>query len=94
MPGSKKLWMVFLPSMLIAFFGWTAPSGQTPLNYAAMLRMSIPCAAAWALVLAFSLVRFKRRGLWLLLGAPMAMYWPVWLMFNHLPLCYYNHNCM
>lgn len=94
MSDAKKLWMILLPSMMIAFLGWTAPTGQMPLNYGAMLSRSVPYAVAWSLVLIVSLVRFKARGLWVLLGAPMALYWPIWLLFNHFPSCYYSRSCM
>jgi hypothetical protein len=79
---------------LIAFLGWMAPNRQRPLNYDAMIWRSIPYALAWTLAVTFALVRFRTRGLWLLLGAPMALYWPVWLLFNHFPGCYYTHNCV
>jgi len=90
MSDAKKLWMILLPSMLIAFFGWAAPTRQMPINYYG----SIPFAVTWALVLVFSLIRFKKRALWLLLGAPMALYWPIWLLFNQLPPCYHSRSCM
>ncbi len=91
---AKKIWPLVFVSLLIGFLGWIVPGLQSPLNYAAMLRLSIPCAIAWALVVTFALVRFRTRGLWLLIGAPMALYWPVWMLFNHFPPCYYRHGCM
>ena len=94
MCDSKKFWMVFLLSMLIAFFGWIAPTRQMPLDYDAMIWRSIPYAIAWTLVLTFSLFRNKLRGLWLLLGSPMALYWPIWLLFNDFAPCYYLDNCV
>src|SRR5437879_2133762 len=68
-------------------------SYRMPLDYDAMISRSIPFAIAWAVILAFSLWRYKKRGLWLLVGAPMALYWPIWLLLNHFPPCYYLHNC-
>jgi hypothetical protein len=32
--------------------------------------------------------------LWILVGAPMALYWPIWLLFHHFPSCYYSGNCI
>jgi hypothetical protein len=94
MADTKKFWiLLLLPSLLLAFFGWTAPSHQMPLDYGAMIWRSIPYAIAWALVITFALVRFRTRGLWFLIGAPMALYWPIWLLFNHFPSCYYSGNC-
>jgi hypothetical protein len=65
-----------------------------PLDYGTMISKSIPFAIAWVFVLAFSLRRYKKRGLWLLVGAPMALYWPIWLLFNDFPPCYYIGNCV
>jgi hypothetical protein len=93
MTDKRTFWIVIAASLLVAFLGWTAPSHQMPLNYDAMIWRSIPYALVWTLVLAFSLFRFKLRGLWLLLGSPMALYWPIWLLFNHFPPCYYLGNC-
>jgi len=65
-----------------------------PLDYDAMISKSVPLAAAWAAILVFCLWRYRKRGLWLVVGAPMALYWPIWLLFNHFPDCYYLHNCV
>ncbi len=65
-----------------------------PLDYDAMIWSSVPFSTAWAIVVVISLWRYEKRGLWLLLGAPMALYWPIWLLFNHFPSCYYSHNCV
>jgi hypothetical protein len=93
MASSKKLWMLFFMSLLIAFFSWIAPADQMPLDYRAMIWRSIPFASAWLLVVMYALRRYKCLGLVLLLGAPIALYWPIWLMFNHFPPCYYAGNC-
>ena len=85
--------MALIISIAIAYLGWSAPSHTRPFGYHLMVSRSVPFAIAWALVLAFSCFRFKKRGLWLLLGAPMALYWPIWLVFNHFPPCYYSGNC-
>jgi len=59
-----------------------------------MITRSIPFATAWAAILAFCLWRYKKRGLWLLLGVPMALDWPIWLLLNHFPSCYYLGDCV
>ena len=94
MTENHKYWAALLASLIVAYLGWSAPSHQMPLDYGAMISRSIPFAATWAVVLVLSLWRYKRRGLWLLVGAPLALYWPIWLLFNHFPACYYLHNCV
>ncbi len=80
-------------SMLIAFASFALPTGQMPLGYLAMMTLSIPCAILWAVFLGISLRRLGKRGLWLLVGAPFALWWPVWIIFNRFPPCYYAHRC-
>jgi hypothetical protein len=93
MSNWKRIWIAFPLALLIAFLSWISPTRRMPLDYDAIIWRSIPYAAAWVLLFGFSLYRFKKRGLWLLLGAPMALYWPIWLIFNHFPDCYYIGNC-
>jgi len=93
MVDKREFWIVLIVSYVIAFLGSASPTHRMPLDYDAMIWRSIPCAFVWALVLASSLLRFKKQGLWLLLGSPMALYWPIWLVFNHFPACYYLGGC-
>jgi hypothetical protein len=58
-----------------------------------MISKGIPLAIIWAAILAFCVWRYKKRGLWLLMGAPLALYWPIWRLLHHLPSCYYSGNC-
>jgi hypothetical protein len=88
-----RWWIPLTASLVIAFAGWNYPQRQMPLNYDAMLSISVPLAIAWAVLLVFCLWRYRLHGLWLLMGAPMALYWPIWLLVNHFPPCYYAGNC-
>jgi hypothetical protein len=93
MSKNQTYWIALTASWVIAYLGWQYPN-RMPFDYDAMISKSIPFAIAWALILILCLWRYKRRGLWLLLGAPMAAYWPIWLLFNHFPSCYYLHGCL
>jgi hypothetical protein len=81
-------------SLIVALLGGQIPGGQRPLDYHAMITVSIPLAIVWAILVANCVWRFGRRGLWAILGAPLALYWPVWMIFNRFPPCYYTHNCI
>ena len=94
MTTNQRYWIALVTSLVIAFLGWSAPTDTVPLNYHAMIFRSVPFAVAWVTITAFSVWHFRKRGLWLLLGAPMALYWPIWLLLIHLPPCYYSHNCV
>jgi hypothetical protein len=90
---NRIYWVTFIASVVFAFLGWKAPEYRMPLDYDAMITKSIPFAVAWCAALVFCLSRYRLRGLWLLLGAPMAFFWPIWLVFNRFPTCYYVRNC-
>jgi hypothetical protein len=90
---SRSRWIVLTASLVVGYMGWAAPQSQMPLDYNSMISRSIPCAILWGMVLIFSVWRYKKRGLWVLVGTPMALYWPIWLLFNQFPQCYYLHNC-
>lgn len=81
-------------SIVLALVGWDAPQGQMPLIYYNMLWWSLPLAGIWLLVLLISVFNFRKKALWLLLGAPLALYWPIWLLANGLPTCYWHGNCV
>jgi hypothetical protein len=91
---NQKYWIWFAASLAVASLGCFAPARHMPLEYDAMLWRSIPLATFWALMLGFCLLRYKKRGLWLLVAAPLALYWPMWLMFHGFPSCYYSGNCV
>jgi hypothetical protein len=94
MTENQKFWIALIASIIAAFLGSRGPTYRMPIDYYAIISRSIPFAAAWAAILAYSLWRYEKRGLWLLVGAPMALYWPIWLLFNHFPQCYYLNNCI
>ena len=94
MTENQRYWIGLIASLVIGYLGWQSHSYRMPLVYDAMISRSVPLAMAWALVLTVCLWRYKKRALWLLLGAPMALYWPIWLLLNHFPPCYYLHNCV
>jgi hypothetical protein len=93
MTENQKYWLTLITSLIVAWMGWSAPNHRMPVDYGAMISRSVPSAVAWAAILGFFLWRFRMRGLCLLLGAPMALYWPIWLLFHQFPPCYYANNC-
>jgi hypothetical protein len=91
-----KLWFSFalIFSFLVALVGSLAPQRRMPVDFHLMLWFSLPLSGIWLATAIASIFRFRQKGLWLLIGAPFALYWPVWLMFNHIPTCYWLHNCI
>lgn len=41
-----------------------------------ILWVTFPCSVIWCALLVISIRRFRWRGLWLLVGAPLALWWP------------------
>jgi hypothetical protein len=64
-----------------------------PLDFHTMLWWSFPLACVWALMFGISAYHFGKRTIWMVFGAPLALYWPVWLALHGLPQCYWHHNC-
>jgi len=65
-----------------------------PIDFYLALRVSIPLAFVWTVVLGIALYLFRAKALWLLVAAPLALYWPIWLSVYGLPACYYSGNCV
>ena len=91
-----KLWFsaAFVFSFVIACIGLLVPQRQMPINFHLMLWLSLPLAGIWLATAIASIFRFHKKALWMLIGAPLALYWPVWLMLNRIPACYWHRNCM
>ena len=44
------------------------------------IEIDYPIAVLWLMVLISALTRYGKRGLWLLAGFPLALFWPVYLV--------------
>jgi hypothetical protein len=67
----KPLLVMSFATALSAFFGPRLVNSDYAI-YASLL-LSI----CWVLLFATGLFEFKKRGLWLLLGLPLVLYWPL-----------------
>jgi hypothetical protein len=94
-PATTKLSFsfAFAFSLLAALTGLLVPSRRMPIDFHLVFWLSLPLAGIWLATMVVSASRFRRKALWMLIGAPLALYWPVWLMCNGLPACYWHGNC-
>jgi len=93
--GTKRwFWFALVFSLLVALLGLLAPQRRMPIDFHLMLRLSLPAAGIWLATAIVSIFRFHKKALWMLLGAPLALYWPLWLIFNNIPACYWHGNCV
>jgi hypothetical protein len=95
MPLSKRRSSLLLVlSFGIAVLAYLPPQRRMPLDFHFVLWVSLPLAGLWTVGTATCLCKFGRSTLLMLFGAPLALYWPVWLLFNHIPNCYWQGNCI
>jgi hypothetical protein len=80
-------------SFMIAFFSWMLPNQWRPVPIDAIMWICTPLAVLWLVLLRIAIHYFRLRALWIVLGAPAALYWPLWLLWNGIPGCYWNAGC-
>jgi hypothetical protein len=80
-------------SLIVALAALLAPARERPIHFRTVLQLSVPLAVIWLTTTFVYFFRFRWRGLWILIGAPFALYWPVWLIFNRIPACFWRGNC-
>jgi len=72
-------------SLVVAAAALVSPWLLSNAGFVASLKVSALFAAIWGAVVLLTLIHFRKRGLWLLLGAPLALYWSlvfVWVAWN------------
>jgi hypothetical protein len=77
-----SFWFFFAASVIVACLGGLAPVNTMPYDYSAIVSRTIPLAIVWGAIVVSSVFVFHKRALWLLVGAPIVLYWPVWLLVN------------
>ena len=65
----KTFWALFIASMALASVGFAA-------GWVVSFTASIWIALLWVTTVLLALFSFRKRALWMLVGAPLAVYWP------------------
>jgi hypothetical protein len=86
--------IVLVASFVLAWFSWAVPGRDAPTDFHSVLWWSVPLASLWVVTIGVSAYHFGRKTLWMLLGAPLALYWPVSLVLNGIPACYWHGSCV
>jgi hypothetical protein len=73
----SKFWTMFIASIALAFASAVVPYLIDPNDSTLVMRLVFPFCVAWGVLVFIAMMRFKWRGLWLLLGAPLAFWWPI-----------------
>jgi hypothetical protein len=95
----RRLAPWLIRSTAISFAGFTAGLiglggvGGNRIYSTALLPASVMLSMAWLLMLIVAMVVHHWRGLWLLFGAPLALFWPTMtvLFANAIADCSANH---
>jgi len=67
-------------SLLLTSFGFAILASVTlsvvrPANADSAVRASAAVAVFWVAIVVYAFIRFKKRGLWFLLGTPLVVFW-------------------
>jgi hypothetical protein len=69
----------FRPLLLISFglalLAFVTPWAVRPANTDPAIRASAVLAFSWLAVVVYAFIKFKKRGLWFLLGTPLIGFW-------------------
>jgi len=57
------------------------------------IRVSVGFALVWLAILIGCVMRFRKKGLWFLVGAPLALYWPFILLIIVVACSLNTRNC-
>ena len=73
----RMLYVTLAISLLAAGSSCAIPFviGPPPGNI--QFRYAVVFSAAWSILTTYALVRYRKRGLWALVGLPMALFWPL-----------------
>jgi hypothetical protein len=85
--------LLLVGSFLLAIASLFAPSLGFPIDFDGIIYRSVPLACSWAMLFAISVVKFRPQALWMIIGIPLALFWPASLVFNGIPLCYHQSGC-
>ena len=80
-------------SGFVALVGFVGPN-RAPVNIHFILVVGIPLACLWTCSFLLGLWFYRWRALWMLIAAPLVLYWPLWLFVNGIPLCYRLADCV
>ena len=77
----RSIALVFIASLVVAIAGLVQPHPAVvsgPDDLLTMYFRVFGPAALWLVLLVVALIGYGRRGLWLLIGAPIVLFWPIW----------------
>src|SRR6476646_2813204 len=74
----KASWLIARHRSYCLFFPYLFPPGRWDVP----IRISVCLVLVWFVTLVACIFRFRKKGLWFLVGAPLALYWPLVLLMS------------
>jgi hypothetical protein len=72
----SQYWKLLIASLVLALGSVFLPAFSHLRGSTGFVLIGFPLSIAWCLAIAYAFQQYKRRALWFLLGAPIALYWP------------------
>jgi len=66
---------LFLISLALAILAFVTPLAVRPGSMESAIKASAVLTASWVAIVVYAFAKFKRRGLWFLLGTPLIGFW-------------------
>jgi hypothetical protein len=73
--ATKPFRQLFLISLGLAILAVVTPLAVRPASTDVAIRVSVLVAASWVAIVVYAFIKFKKRGLWFLLGTPLIVFW-------------------
>jgi hypothetical protein len=66
---------LLLISLALAILAFVTPLAVRPASTDLAIKVSAVLAASWVAIVVYAFAKFKKRGLWFLLGTPLIGFW-------------------
>jgi hypothetical protein len=73
--ATKAFRRLFLISLGLAILAVVTPLAVRPASTVLAIRASALVAASWVAIVVYAFIKFKKLGLWFLLGTPLIVFW-------------------
>lgn len=74
-----QCWKLLITSLAVARGSVLGPGVFEHGSFTGYLLIGFPLSIAWCLIVVYAFQQYKRRALWFLLAAPIALCWPLFI---------------
>ena len=73
----SKYWKLLILSLVLAFGAFLGPGILDHTEFIGLALLGPVLSVAWCLIIGHAFQQYRRRALWFLLVAPLALFWPL-----------------